>query len=147
MLRVIKSFGEILPAACQNSCQEAWNVIDTFIFKYGSDYGLSERITRVLRHGITLFGSSGLPVAALVVARMSFAFESTDHSSYLWIAGKVIAQFGDEEDVNVRGSFREVYERATHKVALMLQAKGPADMPDGEYWSYTVESDKPFYSN
>lgn len=130
MLHVIKSFGDMLPTACQGTCQEAWLVFDAFIAKYGSDYGLSERTTRVLRHGITLFGPSGLPVAASVIARMSLAFEATEMPSYLWIAGKVVGQFGDEEGIQLRASFQEVYERSTNKLGLMLQTRNPAAIPD-----------------
>lgn len=132
MLHVIRSFGEELPAACQNSCEEAWLVFDSFILKYGSSYDIAERTTRVLRHGINLFGKGALPVTPSVVTRMSFAFEATSFPSYLWIAGKIIGRFGDEEDSNLRGTFKELYERATNKVATLLQAKSPGDIPDGE---------------
>lgn len=131
MLHVIHSFGEQLPAACQNSCQEAWAVFDNFLAKYGSDYDIAERTTRVLRHGITLFGSAALLVAPSVVARMSIAFEATGFPSYLWIAGKMIGAFGNEEDASLRGVFQEVYERSTRKVVSLLQTKSPRDIPDG----------------
>ncbi|RDB28567.1 Uncharacterized protein C11G11.07 [Hypsizygus marmoreus] len=130
MLHVIRSFGEELPAACQNSCEEAWLVFDSFLTKYGSSYDIAERTTRVLRHGINLFGDAALPVAPSVVARMSLAFDATGFPSYLWIAGKIIGRFGNEEDLNLRGSFREIYERSTKKVVALLQEKSPGDVPD-----------------
>lgn len=132
MLHVIRSFGEVLPNACRNSCQETWTVFDGFLTKYGSDYSLAERTTRVLRYGVSLFGASALPVAPSVVARMSFAFEATGIPSYLWIAGKIIGEFSSEEDPTVRGAFREIYERSTNKVMSLLQTKGPGDIPDGK---------------
>lgn len=131
MLHVIQSFGDELPAACQNSCEEAWSVFDNFIFKYGSDYDIAERTTRVLRHGVNLFGPSARSVAASVMARMSLAFEATGFPSYLWIAGKLIGRFGNEEDPALRASFQEVYERSTNKVINFLQIKAPGDIPDG----------------
>ncbi|KAF7347911.1 hypothetical protein MVEN_01549000 [Mycena venus] len=79
MLHVIQGFGEELPPACQTSCRDAWNVLDAFLVKYGADYNIAERTTRVIRHGITLFGDTALPVVPLVVARMSFAFEATGY--------------------------------------------------------------------
>ena len=132
MLHVVKGFGEVLPTACQNTCQEGWTVLDAFIQKYGSESGLAERVTRVLRHGVSFFGDAALPVAASVVARMSFAFESSGIASYLWIAGKVAQQFGTEEDQYVHQSFLEVYERSTNKVTLLLQSKPAGELPDGE---------------
>jgi transportin-3 len=131
MLHVVQTFGEELPAACQNSCEEAWAIFDAFLSKYGSDYDIAERTTRVLRHGVNLFGSSALPIAPSVVARMSIAFEATGFPSYLWIAGKIVGRFGNEEDPNLRASFRELYERSTSKVVTFLQVKSPRDIPDG----------------
>lgn len=131
MLHIIRSFGEELPSACQNSCQEAWAVFDSLLLKYGSSYDIAERATRVLRHGITLFGEASLPVAASVVARMSLGFEATGFPSYLWIAGKVIGSFGNEKNDQVlQGAFREMYERSTNKVVSLLQTKPPGDIPD-----------------
>ena len=132
MLHVIRGFGEELPATCQDSCQEAWTIFDSFLQKYGSNYDIAERTTRVLRHAINLFGKAALPIAPSVVARMSVGFDSTGFSSYLWIAGKVISTFGNEETQTLRTAFRELYERSTNKVVFLLQTQSPGDMPDGK---------------
>lgn len=131
MLHVIHSFGEELPAACQNSCEEAWGIFDTFIVKYGSEYDIAERTTRVIRHGLNLFGKATLSVAPSVVARMSHAFEATGFPSFLWIAGKIIGRFGNDADQNLRSSFQEIYQQSTNKVVSLLQVKAPNDIPDG----------------
>lgn len=133
MLHVVRGFGEDLPEACQNTCQEMWTVFDNFITKYGNDYGIAERTTRVLRHGITLYGKAGLNVAPSVVARMAQAFTITGFPSYLWIAGKIVSQYGSEESPALRASFLGVYETATSKVVSLLQEKTPGDIPDGLY--------------
>ncbi|KAJ7932491.1 armadillo-type protein [Mycena leptocephala] len=130
MLHVIQGFGEELPPACQTSCADAWTILDRFLVKYGADYDIAERTTRVIRHGITLFGDSALPMVPSVVARMSFAFEATGYPSYLWIAGKMIHRYGNEEDTDLRGSFQEVYERSTNSIVSLLQSKSPRDIPD-----------------
>ena len=131
MLHVIHTFGEDLPAACQNSCEEAWLVFDVFLSKYGSEYDIAERTTRVLRHGINIFGPSALQVADSVMTRMSLAFEATGFSSYLWIGGKMMGRFGNEENPALRSSFQQLYERSTNKVVALLQVKLPRDIPDG----------------
>ncbi|KAJ7125671.1 armadillo-type protein [Mycena crocata] len=130
MLHVIQGFGEELPQACQTSCGEAWVVLNALLSKYGGDYDIAERTTRVIRHGITLFGDTALPLVPSVVARMSFAFEATGYPSYLWIAGKAIHRYGNEEDVDLRGSFQEIYERSTSSIVSLLQSKSPSDIPD-----------------
>ena len=132
MLHVIQTFGDHLPAACGNSCSEAWAVFDAFISKYRTDYHVAERTTRVLRHGITLFGDAALPIAPSVLSRMSTAFELTGFPSYLWIAGKVIGRFGNEEDPSLRSAILDVYERSTEKLIAMLHQKTPNEIPDGK---------------
>ncbi|KAF8168205.1 armadillo-type protein [Crassisporium funariophilum] len=130
MLHVIQGYGEDLPPACQNTCHEAWVVFDNFLSKYGLNYDLAERTTRVLRRGIDLFNKSALPIAPSVIARMSFAFEATGYPSFLWIAGKIIGRFGYEEDPVIRGAIQELYERSTNKVASLLHVKTPEEIPD-----------------
>ena len=131
MLHVIQTFGDELPAACQNSCEEAWAVFDSFLANYGSDYDLGERVTRVLRHGLTLFGNSALSVAASAMARLTAGFDATGFPSNLWIAGKIIQRFGNEENPSLRGTFQEAYEHSTQKVISLLQVKSPGEIPDG----------------
>ncbi|OSC99478.1 ARM repeat-containing protein [Trametes coccinea BRFM310] len=130
MLGVIQSFGEHLPTACQNTHQEAWAVFEPFIAKYGSEYPICERTTRVLRLGLTFFGSATLPILPSVLSRMASSFEATGFSSYLWMAGKVVGRFGNEEDPALRTAFKDVYERASNKLVTMLQEKPPQMIPD-----------------
>ncbi|KAG1825839.1 armadillo-type protein [Suillus subaureus] len=130
MLHVVGPFGDQLPAACQNSCQEAWSIFDTFISKFAFDYDTSERVTRVLRHGITLFGQGSLAVASSVLSRMVTSFEATGFSSFLWISGKFVGRFGHESDPVLRNAFQNLYERATNKVVSLLQSKDSRDIPD-----------------
>jgi len=131
MLHVIQGYGEDLPPACHGTCQEAWAIFDVLLSKYGLNYDLAERATRVLRRGVDLFGKQALSIAPSVIARMSFAFEATGYPSFLWIAGKVIARYGHEADPNFRGAVQEIFERSTTKVAALLQSKSPGEIPDG----------------
>jgi len=133
MLHVIQGFGEELPPACQNTCQEAWVIFDRLLAKYGLNYDLAERATRVLRRGIDLFGNTVVPIAPSVIARMSFAFEATGYPSFLWIAGKVLGRFGSEQDPTLKGAIREIFERSTNKVASLLHIKSPGEIPDGKF--------------
>ncbi|OBZ78618.1 Uncharacterized protein C11G11.07 [Grifola frondosa] len=130
MLGVIDTFGEQLPAACQNTYQEAWAVFDPFIAKYGSDYQITERTTRVLRLGLKFFGPAVRPILPSVLLRMSTAFEATGLSSYLWISSKIVGAFGNEEDPALRAAFRDVLERSSKKLVLILQEKPPSSIPD-----------------
>jgi transportin-3 len=63
---------------------------------------------------------------------MSLSFEATGISSYLWIAGKLVTNFGDDEDSRIRTGQKDLYERATAKVFSLLQEKSARDIPDGE---------------
>lgn len=132
MLGVVQSFGDQLPTACQNTHQEAWAVFEPFISKYGSEYPICERTTRVLRAGVIFFGPAVLPIAPSVLTKMGTSFETTGFSSYLWLAGKLVGRFGDEESPALRAAFKDVYERASNKMVAILQEKSPQMIPDGK---------------
>lgn len=111
-------------------------MFDPFLAKYGALFDVSERTTRVLRHGITLFGRTTLRIAPAVLNRMSVAFEETGFPGYLWISGKIIGSFGVDKDVALHSAIQDLYNRSTNKVIALLQAKSPGQMPDGT--CYTV---------
>ena len=131
MLQVIDTFGDELPASCKSTCQEAWAIFDPFIAKYASNYDVCERATRVLRLGLNFFGPTALPVVPSMLSRMAAAFESTSFASYLWIIGKTIGRFGNEENAAVRTSFKQAFERSSTKVVHILQNSPPSQIPDG----------------
>lgn len=131
MLHVVQGFGDQLPPACRNTCEEAWAVFDAFLIKYGKNYDVTEAVTRVLRHGISLFGKSALRVVPSVSQRMTLAFDSTGYSSYLWIASKLIGNYNSNDLPDLKTSFREVYEHSTQKIVAILQTKSPGEIPDG----------------
>lgn len=132
MLSIVQSFGDELPASCRSSCEEAWGVFDPFLIRFGDKYDIAERANRVLRYGLRLFGDTARSVAPSALARMSLSFEATGISSYLWIAGKLVTNFGDDEDSRIRTGQKDLYERATAKVFSLLQEKSARDIPDGE---------------
>ncbi|TFK30359.1 mRNA transport regulator [Coprinopsis marcescibilis] len=130
LLKFYGRFGEDIPPACEKTCLQAWEVLDPFLVKFGNNLDVVDIVTQVLRRGLDLFGDSALSVAPAVVARMSFSFESTGLASYLWVPGKIISRFGNDEDPQLRGSFKEFYERSTQKVVSFLQTKAPREIPD-----------------
>jgi transportin-3 len=132
MLHTVGTFGETLPETCRNTCEEAWSVLDAFIIKYGSDADSAEHVTRLIRQGISLFGDAALSVAPAVLSRMASAFETTNLSGYLWIIGKIVQTFGNDENPALRSAIRDAYESTTKQVAVMLTSKRPELMPDGK---------------
>lgn len=130
MLHVIRSFGDVLPAACVNSCKAGWAVFDPFLAKYGTNYDISERSTRVFRHAITLFGSSVLEIAPSLLQRLSSGFAETGFPGYLWIGGKIINAFGVDKNADLHAAILDMYAHSTHKVALLLKEKTPGNIPD-----------------
>lgn len=140
MLSVVQTFGDDLPAACRNTCQEAWLFFDPFIAKYGSDYNACERVTRVVRFALNFFGSAALPVIPAVLARLSAAFEETAYASYLWIIGKIVSRFGREEDPALQSAFKRAFEQTSNKLVKVLQNTPPNQIPDGEKQFLAAES-------
>ena len=131
MLAIIDSFGEDLPEACLSTCEEGWQIFDAFLEKYGSSYEVCERVSRVLRLGLVFFGKTANPILPSVLSRMATSFEATGYASYLWIAGKIFAHAGNENDLALRGAFQQVYERTSEKLVSMLQEQPPSQIPDG----------------
>lgn len=138
MLSVIRTFGEVLPMACQGACQNYWAIMDAFIEKFANDFELSEKVTRVLRHGLVFFGDSAATVAPAMLSRMTIAFETSGFPSYMWISGKIVGMFGESNDTSIRNAFREVFERSTTKVVTLLQNQEPEAIPDGDYLTSNV---------
>ena len=133
MLRIVDTFGDVLPDSCLSSCREAWSILDALLATFGSQYDITERTTRVIRGGLRLFNSVALPVVPSVVARMSIQFESTGFASYAWIAGKAVALYGEEDNADIWAAIKDVYERSTSKLASLLQQKEMRDIPDGMF--------------
>jgi len=50
----------------------------------------------------------------------------------LWIVTKVHGRFGNEEDPLLRNAVKDVYERSTQKLFVMLREKSAAMLPDGD---------------
>ncbi|KAF8508506.1 ARM repeat-containing protein [Gautieria morchelliformis] len=130
MLQIVKGFGEHLPTTCRNTYEEAWALLDTVIAKYGEHYNVGDRVTRVLRYGLDLFGTAALPIAPHVLSRMATSFEAHGISGYVWIISKVIGRFGNEEDPAIRDVFRRAYESVSTKVLSLLQQQPAAEIPD-----------------
>lgn len=141
MLYVIRSFGEDLPPACQNTVPQTWAVFDGFLAKYGGEPEVAERTTRVLRWGLPFYGRAARPVAAAVMTRLGRLFDTSEISSYLWICGKAVQEFGHERDEGIHAAFLEVYQRSTQRIATILQTRPPTAIPDSMlFFSPLVEN-------
>ncbi|KAG7450617.1 ARM repeat-containing protein [Guyanagaster necrorhizus] len=130
MLCVIQSFGEDLPIACQNTCEQTWAVFDNFLTKYGTEYEVAERTNRVLRRGITFYGQAARPVAVSVLTKMSYMFDTSQVSSYLWIGGKIVEGFIAEGENAIQTACQDIYERSTQRMIALLQTKQATEIPD-----------------
>lgn len=132
MLYVVKGFSEELPQNCHETGLEAWTLFDTLLTKYGEYFMVCDRATRVLRHGIELFGTTALPFVPQILSRMTTSFEAWGHAGYVWIAGKTIARFGNSADPALRLVFKQTYEGISAKVFTLLQTVSPMNIPDGK---------------
>ena len=133
MIGIIDHFSEDLPPACQSSCSQAWEILNSLLSKFGSRNDLGERSTRVLRAGLRFFGPTARPVVTSVLGRMSLSFEATGYASYVWIAGKIISSFSEDDSTDMYAAVMDAYERSTSKVVALLQVQQLAEIPDGEF--------------
>ncbi|QRW00383.1 mRNA transport regulator [Ceratobasidium sp. AG-Ba] len=110
MLQVIGTFGEELPASCEDTCSQSWVVIDAVLSSHGGDPTVSENVCRLLRAAVPFFGSSALPVIPLLVKRAVLNFNETGIASYPWILRKCVEAHGHTGRPALREDFKQAYE-------------------------------------
>jgi len=130
MLYVIRTFGEELPPACQNVCVEVWAVFDALLLKYGSLYFITERCSRTLRLGLEFFGKAAKPILPTLLERLTASFEASGYSSNLWVIGKAVGAFGNENSSVIRSAYKAAYERTSVRVFAMLKSQAFTEIPD-----------------
>ncbi|ELU44492.1 mRNA transport regulator [Rhizoctonia solani AG-1 IA] len=123
MLEIIGPFGEELPASCEDTCSQAWIVVDTVLTHHGGDPTVSESICRLLRAAIPLFGNAALPVIPLVIKRAVLIFDQTGIASYPWILRKCIEAHGHTGKVALREDFKQAFELVSKKLSTLLQTQ------------------------
>ena len=132
MLVVVGGYGELLPVACQGTAGDTWQVMNAVLQKYGNSHDVSERVTRVLRHGLRLFDQAAKPYVSAVLASLTGKFEATGLANYVWIIGKVVDRFGVEDDSVLRGAITSAFERVTGKFTAMCTESSIGLHSDGE---------------
>ncbi|EUC67243.1 mRNA transport regulator [Rhizoctonia solani AG-3 Rhs1AP] len=130
MLEVIGPFGEELPASCEDTCSQAWAVVDTVLTHYGGDPTVSESVCRLVRAAIPLFGDAALPVIPLVIKRAVLNFDQTGIASYPWILRKCIEAHGHTGKVALREDFKQAFELVSTKLSSLLQTQPITSIPD-----------------
>lgn len=132
MLVVVGGYGELLPAACQGTAGDTWQVMNAVLQKYGNSHDISERVTRVLRHGLRLFDQAAKPYVPVVLESLTGKFEATGLTNYVWIIGKVVDRFGVEDDSVLRTAISSAFERVTGKFTAMCTESSIGLHSDGE---------------
>jgi transportin-3 len=143
MLEVVGTFGEELPASCEDTCSQSWVVIDAVLSRHGGDPTISESMCRLLRAALPFFGPAALPVIPLVVKRAVLNFSETGIASYPWILRKCIEAHGHTGQVALREDFKQAYELVSTRMSSMLQTQSISNIPDGPfacYCSWIVDS-------
>lgn len=131
MLRVVQGFGEDLPSSCGNTAEDVWGVLDGLVQRQGAVHLVAERACSILRVGLEFFGLAAKPVVPSLLERLSSSFDTTGFASYVWIVGKTVRLFGNEEGVELRRAFRSAFERVSQQVFALLKIQAPEDIPDG----------------
>ncbi|CUA72435.1 Transportin-3 [Mus musculus] [Rhizoctonia solani] len=130
MLEVVGPFGEELPASCEDTCSQAWAVVDTVLTHHGGDPTVSESVCRLIRAAIPLFGDAALPVIPLVIKRAVLNFDQTGIASYPWILRKCIEAHGHTGKVALREDFKQAFELVSTKLSNLLQTQPIVSIPD-----------------
>ncbi|GAA5979043.1 hypothetical protein JCM5350_004214 [Sporobolomyces pararoseus] len=129
-LSIVERLSEGIPPECAATCSQAWSILDGFLAKYGSNTMVAEKTCVAIRRGLTFFEDRAVEVAPAVLERMATSFEQAPASSYLWITGKLIANFAHQEDPSFKQLVQRTFERQSNKLFEMLQSTQPVQISD-----------------
>jgi transportin-3 len=130
-----------LPASCSGTVEQVWIILDAFLEKYGVLANVAEKTCICIRRGLSFFDEASFVVAPAVLERMAKNFELSAASSYLWITGKFVENFGRRREAKFEAVLKNVFERMSTKVFGLLQSTTPAQLADGEYDTVSDSSD------
>ncbi|WVW85137.1 hypothetical protein I302_107174 [Kwoniella bestiolae CBS 10118] len=133
-LSVVRSI-DPLPSDCYGTAIEVYGILDSLLNKYSKLYYISERVSTVLRRGLTFFPADAIqPIIQPLLNRMILSFEQTGYSSYLWITGKITSKFGEvAKDPQNRGLAELLvrsFESLTEAMSALLARKVALEIPD-----------------
>jgi transportin-3 len=134
-LAIVGRLPDGLPEACLATVQQVWGVIDSLLAKYGSNANVADRSCVATRRGLVFFDDAAYSVAPAILERLSTSFEQAPAAGYLWVTGKVIQQFGQQEDPAFQQAIKRAFERESNKIFEILQSTVPTQIPDSAYSS------------
>ena len=134
-----------LPESCFPTCLAVYEILDTLLARYARLYYISQRVTSVIRRGLTFFPDRALePVVKPLLDRLAMTFDQTGHAEYLWILGKVNAKFANVMQAlggeNVAAYLGQTFESCTQAVSKLLQTKVVVEIPDGGFCTASPRS-------
>jgi transportin-3 len=130
-LSIVERLSDGIPPECSATCSQAWSILDGFLAKYGSNTMVAEKTCVAIRRGLTFFEDRAIEVAPAILERMATSFEQAPASSYLWITGKLVANFAHQEDPAFKELVKRTFERQSNKLFEMLQSTQPVQISDG----------------
>jgi transportin-3 len=129
-----------LPATCVATPNAVYGVIEELLAKYSSSYGVADKATRVIRRGLSFFPEVLIrPLVPRILARSVACFESSGHSSYIWLVDRVASSLGGkgratlaaEESAVFEGALTSALEQLTSLVKSSETQQGATQIPDG----------------
>lgn len=120
-----------LPQACEQTCSEAYAILERLLDHHKHVYFISERASALVRRALIFFGDRARPVLPRVLERFATCYEATGFSGYVWIIGKSIAQFGCNAPEPLLAQMAHAFARITTKThALLDEAPSPDALSD-----------------
>ena len=132
MLQVIGvTLASTLPEACEQTCAEAYAILDRLLECHGHVYFISERVSALVRRALIFFGDRARVVLPRILERFATCYEATGFSGYVWIIGKSIDQYGRGAAEPLLAQMAHAFARITTKThALLSEAPSPDALSD-----------------
>lgn len=118
---------------CVNFVNELWPVFDLCLDKFGNDMSVCEQLGKCFKNCVQSYKLHFLPLLPQLIERITSGFECSGLSVYLYVALKIIKEYGSGGQENAAGCFGLV-ERMSAIMFSKANEKQFQDMPDGKFF-------------
>ncbi|KAI9480494.1 MAG: armadillo-type protein [Benjaminiella poitrasii] len=116
------------PHPCVTFISELWPVLDTVLSNFGDQPTVSEPLSKCFNNFMSSYGSDFVPLLPSLMERIVNAFDATGLSGYLWVALRMIREYG--KGGAAAAPCFELVQRLSQSMFIKLQSSQVNDIPD-----------------
>ncbi|KAI7906612.1 armadillo-type protein [Cokeromyces recurvatus] len=113
---------------CVTFISELWPVLDIILANFGGLSTISEPLSKCFNSFISSYGIDFVPLLPSLMERIVNAFDRTGLSGYLWVALRMVREYGKREAA--ASPCFELVQRLSQTMFTKLQSSQVSDIPD-----------------